>query len=236
MKKKALVKAVAAAAAITQIITCTAFAAVTKGTTENGYYYWQEDFNDYTNTTPSTTAGPTGVRLSSAWKTAKGTMNSTTVADGNYALQAYFPGTTSTNGYFYINAGETTADLFSKGDVVVSYDVSFNNDNPMFRAEIDSSSGNIMAHAIKFDGQRRPQGGDNKPSQVDAAVKGKNYRVDVAMHKTETGIQIEQYINGVRLVPYAGGEYNYSTAPSDEALAQPMIHSFQAGLITGIIR
>ncbi len=111
MSKKWLLKVVAGATAIVQLFGASALAAMVTGTTENGYYYWQENFNDYTEGKPDVIkAEVAGVTLSS--KTI------TSGSDNALEIKGDFE---SGQKALKIN-GDSKFD-FSRGPVVLSMDV-----------------------------------------------------------------------------------------------------------------
>lgn len=114
MSKKSLFKVIAATTAAAQLFGASALASKVTGTSEGGYYYWQENFNDYTGGTPdSVTTKPDGITLSGK-----------TVATGDNALE--IKGDFASGTKTLKMKGDSKFD-FSKGPVILSMDVTLPN-------------------------------------------------------------------------------------------------------------
>ena len=234
--KKLLKKVISLTAALAMATAYSASATVTTGggSSASDPYYWQENFNDYTNTTEDNENLPAGVGKSSKWKTeitANDTVIGTTAAhsygDGNYALKASASGGKigTNNSFLFINSDKTFNQLFAGGDIIVSYDVRFTASNPKFRMQLVNTSGTNVVMGSYFQSSNGLTayytGGGTDPKKtgnVTTTVKNTDYKMTLLLHKlSDTSIQVRQFCNGTELVDTNGTTIELTTTLSSAA-------------------
>ena len=212
MSKKCLLKVIAGATAVVQLFGASALAARVTGTTENGYYYWQENFNDYTEGKPEVIkAEVAGVTLSSK-----------TIKDGSDNALEIKASDTKT---LKIN-GDSKFD-FSKGPVVLSMDVTLPSPTTTsFRLYLNDHIYMNTFYILKgtLQGYRCREDSSTAPWAVDSTVKmtaNTKYRLTTVMNwadENHTKFLLKTYCNGQPLKDADGEEIETVRTYSIEAL------------------
>lgn len=214
MSKKWLLKAIAGATVIVQLFGTSAFAAKVTGTTDNGYYYWQENFNDYTEGKPEVIKSEvSGITLSS--KTIKDGSDNALEIKGDFA---------SDTKTLKIN-GDSQFD-FSRGPVVLSMDVTLPSPKTTsFRLYLNDHIYMNTFYIVKGVLQGYKCREDSKaPWAVNSTVtmtENKKYRLTTVMNwadEEQTKFLLKTYCNGQPLVDADGEEIETVRTYSIDAL------------------
>ncbi|MGN0178321.1 MAG: hypothetical protein ACI4DY_02610 [Monoglobaceae bacterium] len=203
-----LSKTLAAAVAAAQVISVCGFAAVTGGGsgTDSGFY-WYEDFAG--DTLPDCVYVPT-------------TQTDLSVTLSSGALVLKNANTSSTASNYFLIKGDMPYD-FSKGDIVISYDMTLSAANNKFRAEVSNADQNIIAGAAYANGtnlqgyicdtsENATYTNKNGSSTITPAANTLyNIELHLSYNETSNSIDMKQYVNGQPLIrSYTNAQFVYT--------------------------